>query len=61
MDTLIESLLQTRLYDPFGLLGLHREGSEWVIRVYEPHATQVVLITKQRWRITQAYSPDRAI
>ena len=45
MDTLIDSLLQTRLYDPFGLLGLHHEGSEWVIRVYEPNATQVLLLT----------------
>ena len=43
MDALIESLLQTRLYDPFGLLGLHQEGSEWVIRLYEPHATRVAL------------------
>jgi 1,4-alpha-glucan branching enzyme len=45
VDTLIESLLQTRLYDPFGLLGLHQEGSESVIRIYEPHATKVELIT----------------
>jgi 1,4-alpha-glucan branching enzyme len=44
VDTLIESLLQARLYDPFGLLGLHQEGSEWVIRVYEPTATQVTLL-----------------
>ncbi len=47
MDKLIESLLQTRLYDPFGLLGLHKEGADWVIRYYEPHATQVVLITSK--------------
>ena len=46
MDTLIESLLQTRLYDPFGLLGLHHEGTDWVIRVFEPHATRVGLLTK---------------
>ncbi len=43
---LIESLLQTRLYDPFALLGLHHEGPEWVIRVYEPNATQVALLSK---------------
>ncbi|OGT33869.1 MAG: hypothetical protein A3K00_05495 [Gallionellales bacterium RIFOXYD2_FULL_52_7] len=41
---LIESLLQARLHDPFALLGLHREGREWVIRFYEPHATQVSLL-----------------
>jgi len=46
VDTLIESLLQTRLYDPFGLLGLHQEGSEWIIRAYEPSATKVALVTK---------------
>jgi 1,4-alpha-glucan branching enzyme len=46
VNTLIESLLQARLYDPFGLLGLHREGTGWVIRVYQPYATQVTLINK---------------
>ncbi len=40
---LIESLLQARLHDPFALLGLHRDGAEWVIRFYEPHATQVAM------------------
>ena len=44
MDSLIESLLQARLYDPFGLLGMHREGMEWVIRVYQPYATRVALL-----------------
>jgi 1,4-alpha-glucan branching enzyme len=42
----IESLLQARLYDPFGLLGLHQDGSQWVIRVYQPSATQVELLNK---------------
>ncbi|MDH4215596.1 MAG: 1,4-alpha-glucan branching enzyme, partial [Gallionella sp.] len=46
MNTPIESLLQARCYDPFGLLGLHREGTDWVIRVYEPHATEVDLLNK---------------
>ena len=41
---LIVSLLQARLHDPFALLGLHREGDVWVIRFYEPHATQVTLL-----------------
>ena len=40
----IESLLQARLHDPFGLLGLHHEGAEWVVRVYEPDATGVDLL-----------------
>ncbi len=44
VKTLIDSLLQTRLYDPFGLLGLHREGKGWVIRAFEPHTSKVELI-----------------
>ena len=40
----IESLLQARLHDPFGFLGLHREGAEWVVRVYEPYATGIDLL-----------------
>ena len=44
VNTPIELLLQARLYDPFGLLGLHREGAEWIVRVYEPYATRVDLL-----------------
>ena len=44
MNTLIDSLLQARLYDPFQLLGLHKEGNGWVIRVHEPQATAVEVL-----------------
>jgi 1,4-alpha-glucan branching enzyme len=44
VDKLIKSLLHASLHDPFALLGLHREDKEWVIRFFEPHATQVVLL-----------------
>jgi len=43
VNKLIDSLLHAHLHDPFALLGLHRDGKEWVIRYYEPHATQVTL------------------
>ncbi|NOT81895.1 MAG: 1,4-alpha-glucan branching protein GlgB [Gallionella sp.] len=46
VNTPIESLLQARLHDPFGLLGLHQDEAEWVIRVYQPSATQVELLNK---------------
>jgi 1,4-alpha-glucan branching enzyme len=46
LESLIESLLQSRLFDPFALLGMHQDGTEWVIRAYEPHASQVDLLTK---------------
>jgi len=44
VEKLLESLLETRLYDPFALLGLHRDGSEWVIRAYEPNASDISLL-----------------
>lgn len=44
MNSLLESLLQARLYDPFSLLGIHREGTEWIIRLYYPHATKAALL-----------------
>jgi len=41
---LFDALLQSRLFDPFSLLGLHKDKNEWVIRVYEPYASQVDLL-----------------
>ncbi len=58
MKTLIDSLLQTRLYDPFGLLGLHRQGKEWVIRTYEPHATKVELLNKSGSTAFKRVNPE---
>lgn len=42
---MIELLLQARLYDPFGWLGLHQDGGTWVIRTYQPYATEVTLLS----------------
>jgi 1,4-alpha-glucan branching enzyme len=58
VDTMIESLLQARLYDPFGLLGPHHEGTEWVIRVYEPYATQVELLNESGGESLKCIHPD---
>ncbi|MFZ5503027.1 MAG: 1,4-alpha-glucan branching protein GlgB [Pseudomonadota bacterium] len=44
MKTLIDSLLHARLYDPFQLLGLHRQDDQWTIRIYDPYATSADLI-----------------
>ncbi len=57
MDNLIESLLQSRLSDPFALLGLHQKGSEWVIRVYEPYATQVALVNETDGELLKRIHP----
>ncbi|NOU00113.1 MAG: 1,4-alpha-glucan branching protein GlgB [Gallionella sp.] len=58
MKTQIESLLQARLYDPFGLLGLHQDGSQWVIRVYQPSATQVELLNKSDSELFKKIHPS---
>jgi 1,4-alpha-glucan branching enzyme len=40
-DPLVEALLGARLHDPFRFLGLHRTGSGWTLRVFNPHAEAV--------------------
>jgi 1,4-alpha-glucan branching enzyme len=42
-DPLIDSLLAARVHDPFALLGLHRVGADWRLRVFRPHASEVWL------------------
>src|SRR5262245_27152971 len=42
-DPLVDALLGGRLHDPFGLLGLHRVGEAWRLRVFNPHAEMVWL------------------
>ncbi len=34
-------LLACREHDPFRVLGLHRDGADWCVRVYQPGATDV--------------------
>ncbi len=43
-DSSFERLLEGRLHDPFGWLGLHPDGTGWVVRVYEPRALEVSLL-----------------
>jgi 1,4-alpha-glucan branching enzyme len=42
-DPLVDQLLAARLHDPFALLGLHRVGEAWHLRVFHPHAEEVWL------------------
>jgi 1,4-alpha-glucan branching enzyme len=42
-DPLVEQLLAARLHDPFALLGLHRVGDTWRLRVFRPYAQEVWL------------------
>ena len=36
-------LLAAREHDPFRLLGLRRDGAQWVVRVFHPHADSIAL------------------
>ena len=36
-------LLAAREHDPFRLLGLRRDGAQWVVRVFHPHAESIAL------------------
>ena len=36
-------LVAAREHDPFRLLGLHRDGAQWMVRVFHPHAESVAL------------------
>jgi 1,4-alpha-glucan branching enzyme len=44
LDGPFERLVQGRLHDPFGWLGMHPDGAGWVVRVYEPRARELWLL-----------------
>ena len=44
-----ELLLQGRLHDPHGFLGAHREGKDWVVRVFDPGASGAWIETVHGW------------
>ena len=46
-DPRVEALFKGCLDDPFAFLGVHQEGGNHVLRVYQPHATAVWLETLQ--------------
>ena len=50
-DPLLERLLEARLHDPFGILGAHREGEQWVVRVFDPYAAQAWIETASGWSV----------
>ena len=42
----LEALVGARHHDPFSLLGLHRDGRNWSLRVFRPYATNVSVRTQ---------------
>ncbi len=43
------AILEARHHDPFSYLGLHQAGSEWVLRVFQPYATEVHVHDGSDW------------
>jgi 1,4-alpha-glucan branching enzyme len=57
-DPRTDLLLQGRLHDPFSFLGLHKEQDGFVLRVFQPYATQIHLIGTSSDMPLQRVHPD---
>ena len=54
----VEALLQGRLHDPFSFLGPHRENNSQVVRVFQPYANEITLMTALGSEPMQRVHPD---
>ncbi len=52
----MEAVLQARLHDPFGVLGLHQAKTGWCIRSFFPGATKVELVEGADGAFTQLHT-----
>jgi 1,4-alpha-glucan branching enzyme len=48
VEAAMRSLLESREHDPFHLLGLHRDGAGWCLRVFRPYARSVAVAWAER-------------
>lgn len=44
------AVLEARHHDPFSYLGLHQSKSEWVLRVFQPYATEISVHDGSKWQ-----------
>jgi 1,4-alpha-glucan branching enzyme len=58
LDPRAELLLQGRLHDPFAYLGPHQEKEKYVVRVFNPHASEVWLKTAHGSEALECVHPD---
>jgi 1,4-alpha-glucan branching enzyme len=58
LDPRAELLLQGRLHDPFAYLGPHQENERYVVRVFNPHASEVWLKTLHGSEALEHVHPD---
>ena len=58
LDPRVELLLQGRLHNPFAYLGPHLENERYVVRVFNPHASEVWLKTAHGSEALERVHPD---
>jgi 1,4-alpha-glucan branching enzyme len=54
----LDALVGARHHDPFGVLGLHRDGKGWVLRVFRPYASEVAVSTASGFVKMERVHPD---
>ena len=54
----LDALVGARHHDPFGVLGLHRDGKGWVLRVFRPYASEVAASTASGFVKMDKVHPD---
>ncbi len=54
----LDALVGARHHDPFGVLGLHRDGKGWVLRVFRPYASEVAASTASGFVKMEKVHPD---
>ena len=57
-DPCADLLLQGRLHDPYSYLGPHREKDNYVVRVFNPYASEISLETAHGSEALQRVHPD---
>ena len=57
-DPWADLLVQGRLHDPYAYLGTHREIGAYVVRVFNPYASNISLETAQGSEALQCVHPD---
>ncbi|MFZ1317920.1 MAG: hypothetical protein WAQ56_01170, partial [Candidatus Nitrotoga sp.] len=58
LDPRAELLLQGRLHNPFAYLGPHQENKKYVVRVFDPHASEIWLQTTHGSEALERVHPD---
>jgi 1,4-alpha-glucan branching enzyme len=54
----LDALVGARHHDPFGVLGLHRDGKGWVLRVFRPYASELAASTASGFVKMDRVHPD---